>query len=155
MTILATSCHIFSGNRVLLLRKREGLFGGGKWDPPGGKMEPGESPEDCVEREVSEETGLKITDPSSRGVLYYYKNDRREKPDWTVYLFVAEKFRGVPADSREGTIRWFEIDELPLGEMWEDYQHWYRHLLGGKKLEGGFYFSGDFEKLRDHWLKVL
>jgi len=103
----------------------------------------------------SEETGLKITDPTSRGVLHYYKADQREKPDWTVYLFVAEKFRGVPADSREGTIRWFEIDELPLGEMWEDYQHWYRHLLGGKKLEGGFYFSGDFEKLRDHWLKVL
>ena len=155
MTILATSCHIFSGNRVLLLRKREGLFGGGKWDPPGGKMEPGESPEACVEREVSEETGLKIRDPSSRGVLQYYKYDQREKPDWTVYLFIAEKFHGVPVDSREGTLRWFGIGELPLGEMWEDYQYWYRHLLDGRKLEGRFYFSGDFEKLRDHWLRVL
>lgn len=118
-------------------------------------MEPGESPENCVRREVSEETGLKIADPSDRGVLHYYKDDQRAKPDWTVYLFVAEKFNGIPVDSREGTLRWFSTDELPLGEMWEDYQHWYRHLLDGKKLEGGFYFSGDFEKLRDRWLKVL
>ena len=118
-------------------------------------MEPGESPEGCVEREVSEETGLKISDPSSRGVLHYYKDNQREKPDWTVYLFVAEKFHGSPVDSREGTLRWFGMDELPVAEMWEDYQYWYKHLLDGKKLEGGFYFSGDFEKLRDHWLKVV
>ena len=118
-------------------------------------MEPGESPEGCVEREVSEETGLKIIDPSSRGVLHYYKADQREKPDWTVYLFVAEKFHGAPVDSREGPLRWFGIDELPVGEMWEDYQHRYRHLLDGRKLEGWFYFSGDFEKLRDHWLRVF
>lgn len=155
MTILATSCHIFSENRVLLLRKREGLFGGGKWDPPGGKMEPDESPENCVQREVSEETGLKIADPSDRGVLHYYKDDQREKPDWTVYLFTAQKFQGTLVDGREGTLRWFRIDELPLAEMWEDYQYWYRHLLDGRRLEGGFYFSGDFERLRDYWLKAL
>ncbi len=155
MTILATSCHITSGNLVLLLRKREGLFGGGKWDPPGGKIKHGEFPEECVVREVSEETGLKIIDPDGRGVLHYYKDDQRETPDWTVYLFVAQRFRGTPSESREGTLRWFRIDELPLEEMWEDYRYWYRHLLDGRKLEGGFYFSGNFEKLREHWLKVL
>ncbi len=155
MTILATSCHIIRDNKVLLLRKKEDLFGGGKWDPPGGKIEPGESPEACVEREVSEETGLKIKDAANRGVLDYYKDDQRERPDWTVYLFVAQRFHGTPTEGREGSLRWFRIDELPLQEMWEDYQHWYRHLLEGRRLEGGFYFSGDFEKLKDHWLKAL
>ncbi len=155
MTILATSCHIINDNRVLLLRKREDLFGGGKWDPPGGKIEPGESPESCVAREVSEETGLKIIDPVNRGLLHYYKDDQRTSPDWTVHLFVAESFHGTPTESREGVLRWFGIDELPLGQMWADYRYWYRHLLEGRRLEGGFYFSGNFDKLRDHWLKVL
>lgn len=154
MTILATSCHIISGDLILLLRKKEGLFGGGKWDPPGGKNKPGESPEDCVVREIFEETGLKITHPENRGVLHYYKDDKRETADWTVYLFLTRKFRGALRDSREGILRWFGIDELPLDSMWEDYKHWYRLLLEGRRLEGEFYFSGDFEKLRDHQLRI-
>ena len=155
MTIFATSCHIFNGRQVLLLRKHEGLFGGGKWDPPGGKMETGESPADCVVREVFEETGLKIADLEDRGVLRYYKDDETASPAWTVYLFTAKRFRGSPKESREGILQWFRTEDLPLEQMWEDYRHWYKHLLDGKKLDGDFYFSGDFEKLKNHRVKVL
>ncbi len=155
MTILATSCHIVNDNKLLLLRKREGLFGGGKWDPPGGKMKPGETPQECILREVYEETGLKIADPEDRGIIQYYKDDQRNSPAWTVHLFLTRSFHGTLRESREGILRWFRTDELPIEQMWEDYKHWYKHLFEGGRLEGEFYFSGDFEKLRDFQLRTI
>ncbi len=138
----------------MLLRKNDGLFGGGKWDPPGGKMLQDETPEVCVVREVGEETGLSIEKMQDHGILRYYKEDRQLTPDWLVYHFSTGQFQGTLTESREGILRWFRLDEIPVDNMWEDYRYWYKHLLEGKKLEGDFYFSGDFEKLRDYKLKV-
>jgi len=57
-------------------------------------------------------------------------------------------------DGREGRLKWFNVDALPFDEMWEDDQYWCRLALEGTRLEGWFYFSGDFEKLIDHRIEV-
>ena len=150
MTIQATVCFILKDNEVLLLKKTKGLFGQGKWNAPGGKILPNEESRDCAVREVFEETRLTVKNVEQVGLLYFYKNSQRRSPDWTVHAFLAHKFDGVPIAGREGRLKWFSIDALPFDEMWEDDQYWCRLALEGTRLEGWFYFSGDFEKLIDH-----
>src|SRR6266700_1893310 len=72
MTIQATLCFILHDNRVLLLKKNPGLFGAGKWNAPGGKLQPKETAEQCATREVYEETGLEIHDPRKVGTLRWF-----------------------------------------------------------------------------------
>jgi 8-oxo-dGTP diphosphatase len=147
-------CFIVENNKVLLLNKSNGLFGQGKWNAPGGKIMVNEEPKSCAIREVFEETGLIVENTEQVGPLYFYKNSQRETPDWTVHTFLAHQFNGIPIRGREGRLKWFNIDALPFDEMWEDDQYWCRLALEGTRLEGWFYFSGDFEKLIDHRIEV-
>ena len=59
MVTFATLCYLRHGNKILLQRKAQGLFGEGRWNAPGGKMLAGELPEKAAAREMLEETGLK------------------------------------------------------------------------------------------------
>ena len=61
--INATICEIIHDGKLLLQRKAAGRFWEGKWNGPGGKVDPGETPMEGVLREVREETGLTIHDP--------------------------------------------------------------------------------------------
>ena len=150
MTIQGTLCFIVKDEKVLLLKKSEGLFGQGKWNPPGGKILPGESVENCAIREVFEETGLTIKDPEQVATVHFYKNNRRDSPEWTVTVFLSRVFQGTPVGGREGIVQWFNVNELPFQEMWEDDRYWHRLALDGRIFEGWFYYTGDFEKLVDY-----
>ena len=154
MTIQATVCFILRDNEVLLLKKSKGLFGQGKWNAPGGKILPNEEPQTCAVREVFEETGLIVKNTEQIGLLHFYKNSQRENPDWIVHAFLACQSIGVPIDGREGRLKRFKIDALPFDEMWQDDQYWCRLALEGTRLEGWFYFSGDFENQIDHMIEV-
>ncbi|HYY92024.1 MAG TPA: 8-oxo-dGTP diphosphatase [Candidatus Dormibacteraeota bacterium] len=152
LTIRATLCFIVRDNKVLLLKKSEGLFGAGKWNAPGGKLHDGEDPRSCAVREVFEETRLRVKQLDHVGIVYFYKFDRRENPDWTVHVFLSRDFAGDPVDRREGVTRWFDVDALPFEEMWEDDRYWHRMVFEGRKFEGRFYYTGNFEKLIDFTL---
>lgn len=117
-------------------------------------MLPNEEPKACAVREVFEETGLIVENIEQVGLLYFYKNSQRESPDWTVHAFLAHVFNGIPTEGREGQLKWFNIDALPFDQMWEDDQYWCRLALEGTRLEGWFYYSGDFERLIDHRIRV-
>jgi len=150
LTIHATLCFIVKDEKVLLLKKSKGLFGQGKWNAPGGKVLPSEDPEQCAVREVLEETQLTVRDPEHVATVHFYKHDKRDSPDWTVTVFLSRVFRGTPTGGREGIVQWFNVDALPFEEMWEDDRHWHRLALNGRKFEGWFYYSGDFEKLVEY-----
>lgn len=47
------------------------------------------------------------------------------------------------------------LSTVPFGEMWEDDRYWSRLAVDGRKFEGWFYYSGDFEKLVDHEIKMI
>ena len=104
--------------------------------------------------EIFEETGLIVENTEQIGLLHFYKNSQRENPDWIVHAFLACQSIGVPIDGREGRLKRFKIDALPFDEMWQDDQYWCRLALEGTRLEGWFYFSGDFENLIDHRIEV-
>jgi 8-oxo-dGTP diphosphatase len=150
LTIQATLCFIVRDGKVLLLKKSAGLIGEGKWNAPGGKMLEGEEAKDCAVREVLEETQVTIRDPDHLGILYFYKDDRRDSPEWTVNVFLARDFDGTPTSGREGIVSWFSLDALPFDEMWEDDPYWSRLVFEGRRFEGWFYYTGDFAKLVEY-----
>ena len=136
------------------MKKNPGLFGGGKWNAPGGKLQPNETADHCATREVLEETGLHVN-LTRVATLAFFKYDKRLDADWLAQVFRATEFHGTIKESREGILRWFPSDHPPFDEMWEDDRYWYRHAIEGRRFRGNFYFRGDFEKLLDHEIELL
>ena len=112
MIVQATLCEIIHGGRLLLQRKSAGRFGEGKWNGPGGKVKPGETPLECVIREVREETGLTVSRLTEQGVVDFYFGEKQE-PDWVVHIYATSSFKGEPKESDEGELKWFGVDEIP------------------------------------------
>lgn len=152
MVTFATLCYLRHGDKILILRKARGLFGEGKWNAPGGKLLPGESPENAAARETVEETGLKVSGLCFHGILNFYLGESREL-DQIVFLFSSEEFTGEMRRSSEGELRWFSADEIPYDEMWEDDQVWLALLLDGKSFVGDFYFSEKYKQLVSHEIR--
>lgn len=152
MTTTGTLCFIERDGKFLMLRKADKLFGGGKWNAPGGKIADGETAETCAAREVLEETGLEAKNLEHRGLLNFFNAG---KLDWSVHVFVTHEFNGSPKAGREGELRWIAKDDLPFDQMWEDDQHWLPMMLEGKRFEGNFYFMKDFQKLLKCSIKEL
>ena len=73
-------CYLERGGQYLMLHrvKKENDENKDKWIGVGGKFEPGESPEDCVCREVREETGLALTDYRYCGIVTFVNGDWTE-----------------------------------------------------------------------------
>lgn len=115
----------------------------GKWLGIGGKLEDGESPDECNAREVLEETGLVLRDAHFHGVIHF-RSDEYEDED--MYLYSSKDF--VPADAdaarefeltgryeppecSEGELRWIEKDRLEGLPMWEGDRAFVAELLKG------------------------
>jgi GPH family glycoside/pentoside/hexuronide:cation symporter len=97
--ILATLCYIQHAGQTLMIHriKRADDIHLGKWNGLGGKFEPGESPEECVIREVREESGLELRQPRLCGLLMFpgFKGN-----DWYVFVFTAREFSGELKENR-------------------------------------------------------
>jgi len=78
---------------------------------PGGKLRPGESPHECVIREVREETGLAIRAPRLRAVITQTAADPAER--WMLFVFFVDDSRGRPREScKEGRLFWCPVRDL-------------------------------------------
>jgi 8-oxo-dGTP diphosphatase len=108
----------------------------GKWNGLGGKLEPGETPEECVIREVREESGLSIGNPRLCGLLMFpaFKGD-----DWYVFVFTASDFSGELIDSPEGKLEWIEDNQLSSLNLWQSDHIFFPWIVKGK------FFSAKFE----------
>jgi 8-oxo-dGTP diphosphatase len=102
---------------MLLRNKKPDDIHRGKWNGLGGKLEPGESPEMCVRREVKEEAGIDIDSPKLRGILTFPAFGGRN--DWVVFVFTATIFSGTLIDSPEGRLAWIKDEELLKLPLWE------------------------------------
>lgn len=151
--ITATICEIIKEGKLLLQMKSVGRFGEGKWNGPGGKIKPGETPEEGVIREVWEETGLSINNPVLLGNIDFYFGEKT-MPDWTTFIFRVIEFTGELVPNDEGELRWFDFNDIPYDNMWEDDIYWLPYLLEGKKVTGVFWFDEEGDELIRHELKV-
>ena len=87
-----------------------------KWIGVGGKFEEGESPEECMLREVTEETGLSLTHWRYRGIVTFVSDQ------WGgeyMHLFTADGFTGQIKSCNEGELEWVEKQRLLSLPIWE------------------------------------
>ncbi|CAN5804758.1 hypothetical protein BH10CHL1_BH10CHL1_13220 [soil metagenome] len=145
---LATLCYVKANHATLMLHriKKEADMHAGKWNGLGGKLLPGETPEQCVIREVEEESGLKLTKPRWRGVLTFPAFNQEE--DWYVFLFVAHEFTGELIDSNEGVLRWIDDNQLFGLNLWEGDKIFLKWLEQEKFFSGQFIYKDG--ALREH-----
>ena len=116
--ISSSLCYIERDGKYLMLHrvKKEVDANKDKWIGVGGRFEEGESPEDCVTREVMEETGLTLTDYSYRGIVTFV-SDKWEGE--FMHLFTATGFEGEIKECDEGVLEWISKEELIKLPMWE------------------------------------
>lgn len=113
-----TLCHIEKDNKYLMLyrNKKENDLNEGKWVGVGGKFEEKESPEECLIREVKEETGLTLTKYKLR-CLVTFVSDKWETEH--MYVFTANGFEGDLIDCNEGKLEWIDKDKIYDLNIWE------------------------------------
>jgi 8-oxo-dGTP diphosphatase len=133
----ATLMFVQQGTRVLLIEKLTGI-GQGKINGPGGKVDPGETPEQCVIRECQEELHITCLDPVKRGELWFAMSDL---PDIHCHVYTSTEFEGIPTPTREAVPHWCEIAEIPFERMWEDDSYWLRQALKGESFDARFLFA--------------
>jgi 8-oxo-dGTP diphosphatase len=116
---LATLCYLRRDGQTLMVHrvKKANDIHQGKWNGLGGKLDPGETPEECAIREIFEESGLKVRNPQLKGFLTFPHFAHDE--DWYAFVFIAEDFEGELIDSPEGDLRWIDNAELPGLNLWE------------------------------------
>ena len=122
-------CYITRGNDVLMLHrvKKKNDINHDKWIGIGGKFEENEAPDECLLREVREETGLQLTSWQCRGIVTFLSENDGEY----MYLFTADGFTGQLKECDEGDLQWVSrefLDQLPKWEgdkifldlLWQD-----------------------------------
>ena len=127
--ILTTLCYIEKDGAYLMLHrvKKKQDPNEGKWIGIGGKFEQDESPEDCLLREVYEETGLTLTRYHFRGIVTFINSEWETE---YMHLFTADGFEGeLKDDCPEGTLKWVSFDDIPSLALWEGDRIFLRKLM--------------------------
>ena len=111
-------CYIERDGKYLMLHRTKKVNDENhdKWIGVGGKFEEGESPEECMLREVQEETGLTLTAWRYRGIVTFVSNE------WSgeyMHLFTADGYSGQLKNCEEGELEWVEKRRLLSLPIWE------------------------------------
>jgi len=140
--ILATLCYVKRDGHTLMVyrNKKPNDIHEGKWNGLGGKFEAGETPEECITREVHEEAGLLIQNPRLHGLLMF---PNFKGSDWYVFVFTASEFSGELIDSPEGKLEWIEDNQLTSLNLWESDHIFLPWIEKEKFFSAKFEYEGD------------
>ena len=142
---------IYQHPKVLLGMKKRG-FGEGKWNGFGGKVKEGETLEEAARREIEEEVGVIPKNLEKIGIVEFEFQGDPEILE--VHFFKISEFTGFPQESEEMKPKWFDIREIPFGQMWPDDKYWFPLLLKGKKFKGKFVFK-ERDEILDYQLQEV
>ena len=115
---LTTLCYIEKDDKYLMLHrvKKENDLNHDKWVGVGGKFEPDETPEECMLREVREETGLTLTKYRFRANLTFLSDEWETE---YIHLYTASEFTGTLLECDEGNLEWIPKSEIDKLKLWE------------------------------------
>ncbi len=127
MNTNTTLCYIEKDNNYLMLHrvKKVNDMNHDKWIGVGGKFEAGESPEDCLLREVKEETGLTLTKYRLRGIVTFVSNEWGTE---YMHLFTATEYEGEMHSCDEGELVWVPKANIEKLTLWEGDKVFFRLL---------------------------
>ena len=131
--LMTTLCYLEKDDSYLMLHRvsKKNDVNRDKWIGVGGKVKDGESPDDCLLREVFEETGLKLTSYRYKGLITFV-SDIYE----TEYMFLYEgiSWTGeMSEDCDEGSLAWIPFDEIMDLPLWEGDRLFLPELISGKE----------------------
>lgn len=136
--ILTTLCYIEQNGSYLMMHRtsKKNDINEGKWIGVGGHFKEGESPEECLLREVKEETGLLLTSYRLRGIITFLLDD------WGyeyMYLYTADGFEGVLDEKAieactEGSLQWIPKERIAELNLWEGDKIFLKLLLEDRGL---------------------
>ena len=116
---LTTLCYLEQNGCYLMLHrtKKEKDINKDKWIGIGGHLEEGESPEECLVREMMEETGVTPLSPKLRGIITFVSD--RYGTEY-IFLYSAEAYQGeLSSDCPEGDLQWVDKDRISSLPLWE------------------------------------
>ncbi len=115
---ITTLCYIEKNNQYLMLNrvKKKEDINKGKWIGVGGHFNKGETPNECVRREVYEETGLTLKSLELRGILTFIADKDFVEYIW---LYTSDDFEGELIDCNEGILKWIDKEKVKDLELWE------------------------------------
>ena len=128
---MTTLCYIEKDNKYLMLHriKKEHDINKDKWIGVGGHFEHGESPEDCMFREVMEETGLTPLSYRFCGIVTFLSDMGTEKVAWEyMCLYHIEEFKGEIKECDEGVLEWVDKEKILDLDLWEGDRLFLRYM---------------------------
>lgn len=128
-----TLCYIEKDNKYLMLHrvKKVNDLNHDKWVGIGGKFMENETPDECLLREVKEETGLTLTEYRLRGIVTFL-SDKWEGE--YMYLFTATDYTGEMIECDEGNLEWVPVDKVNKLPIWEGDKLFFNELSNGKSF---------------------
>ena len=133
MFSLSTLCYIEKDHKYLMLHRtvKKNDVNKDKWIGVGGHFEKDESPEECLLREVKEETGYTLTSYRYRGLVTFISGKGQTE---YMSLFTADGFEGEPIACDEGELVWVDIDEIENLNIWEGDKIFFRLLAENREF---------------------
>ena len=135
---------VLAGSRVVLLENERD-----EWELPGGKLEPGESPETCVAREIHEELGLRVAPGPLLDVWVYRVRAGDEDRDVLIVTYgcQAEPFEEIVPSAEHRAARLFDLAEVPGLRMPDGYKRsvrtWAERASGRGRIGACLQAMGD------------
>ena len=124
---LSTLCYLEQDGKYLMLHRvvKKNDINKDKWIGVGGHFERDESPEECLMREVREETGYTLTSYRFRGIVTFVSGDGVTE---YMHLFTADGFTGEPIECDEGVLEWVPKEAIQGLNIWEGDKIFFRLL---------------------------
>ena len=137
-----TVCYIEKDNKYLMLHrtKKNNDVNKDKWIGVGGKIEDKESPEECIVREVKEETGLTLLNYKLRCIITFSSTVAETE---YIYVFTSDKFTGEIIECNEGDLEWVEKSKIDNLNVWEGDKIFHKKILND---EGFFTLKVDYDE---------
>lgn len=113
-----TLCYLKRDNKYLLLHriKKENDLNHDKWVGVGGKFLENESPEECLKREVLEETGLTLNNYRYMGLVTFVSDEWEGE---YMHLFLGTDWEGTVSECDEGVLEWVDIEKVNTLPIWQ------------------------------------